>query len=90
MQHPAPLVSERPPTELCPDAQPGWYVLHDRIGSVGLVELMRPVDPLLVRFPGCDEDFMAEDLDALFEGPLSSAEYQAATKTLQRHAAALD
>lgn len=80
----APLVTAIQPFALKADAQPGWYVYHDRSGDTGLIELVRPLDPLLARFPGCDEEFDAEALDGLFEGPLSPREFAAAEDAVRR------
>lgn len=80
----APLVTAVAPRELTPDMKPGWYVYHDSSGDTGLVELARPHDRLLAHFPGCDEEFEAEPLDGLFEGPLSPAEREAAGYAIER------
>lgn len=78
------LVTAIPPFALTPDTEPGWYVYHDRSGDTGLIELVRPRDPLLARFPGCEEEFYAESLDGLFEGPLTKHEMAAAVDAVER------
>lgn len=80
----APFVTATPPFGLKPDTEPGWYVYHDRSGDTELIELVRPLDPLLARFPGCDEEFDAEALDGLFEGPLAPADLPAARQAIER------
>lgn len=79
-----PLVTAIAPFALRPDTEPGWYVYHDRSGDTGLIELVRPRDPLLARFPGCDEDFYAESLGGLFEGPLTKHQLAAAQDAIER------
>ncbi len=79
-----PLVTAIPPFALKPDTEPGWYVYHDRSGDTGLIELVRPLDPLLARFPGCDEEFYAESLVGLFEGPLTKPQMTAALDAVER------
>jgi len=80
----APLVTAVAPHELTPAMKPGWYVYHDSSGDTGLIELTRPRDRLLAHFPGCDEEFDAESLDGLFEGPLSPTEREAADGAIER------
>lgn len=72
-----PLITNRAPREIWPDATPGPYLLHDAMGAVQLVKVDRVRDKLMVMFTGCDEQFLAEDLSAEFEGPLTSDEVEA-------------
>lgn len=69
-----PLVGSAAPRALWPDAAAGAYLIHDALGSVELARMLRVRDRLVVMFEGCDEEFWAEDLDALVEGPLTTPE----------------
>ena len=80
---PSPLVAAAAPRALWPDAAEGVYLVHDALGSVELSRMLRVRDRLVVMFEGCDEEFWAEDLDALFEGPLTGAEAARAQVLLQ-------
>ena len=82
MKATAPMISDLAPREIWPDATPGPYLLHDGMGAVQLVQVDRSRDKLVVRFDGCDEDFLAEDLSAVFEGPLTGEQAAAAAQRL--------
>lgn len=78
------LVSSDAPRDLWPDASEGFYVYHDPIGDLQIVNLKRPVDTLIVLFDGCDEEFDAEGLAGKFEGPLSPEQHGDAVRRIEQ------
>lgn len=74
----ATLFAQRPLRAIWPDATPGVYLMRDAMDALQVVEVERVCDSLVVKFTGCDEHFLAEDLAAEFEGPLTTEQIEAA------------